>query len=169
MTEHQITDLDAFFERMRRGQEYDQEHRAEPQKTLTWGSKWIRFMPDHGLGGTPDTTLVVFGDVTTREQMVEDELREGSPEEEIEYLIAHRDRQMINGFLASMCYSVVLIGGEMGTVHQAWVWPISDATFEAAKVVEWDANQLPEEAAAEVLTAFQGFVAHQAHLALSDE
>lgn len=167
MTSIPINNLEEFFANMRRGQEYDQENRAEPQKTLTWGSKWVRFLPHGGIVG--NDTLVIFGDVTTREALAEEELRAGSPEGEIEYLLTHRDRQMINGFLSSMCYSVLLLGGEQSTVHQAWVWPIDDATFEAAKAADWDVAQMPEEARQIVTTAFAGFVAHLAHLDLEGD
>lgn len=146
--------IDDFFERVRRGNELDSENLAPEQKAITWGSTWVRTVR-----GSP----VIFGYVPTLEELVREETMYGATEEECEYLVGHRKSQERNDLLSCRCFSEILIGGEMGTIHRAWVWPIPSVIFEAAKAVDWDESKMNE---AVVLPVTNAVAAYRQHMRL---
>lgn len=144
-------DLEDFFERVRKGNELDSENLADEQRAITWGSTWVRWVR-----GYP----VIFGYVSTLEELVSQETQYGATEEECEYLVGHRKSQERNDLLSCMCYSEVLIGGEQSTIHRAWVWPIDPVVFAEAMRLDWQEDRLPEPARLAVTNAHAAYQRH---------
>ena len=128
-----MLDLEAMMDQMRMLTEYANEHLAEPQRTVTYGSYWARFYDVRD-------RLVIFGYVDSLEEMEASERSLGAGDDEAAYIVADTERRHEDGDMYGMCYSTVTPEGELGFTHRADLWPIDKDTFDAYRAVGWDVD-----------------------------
>jgi len=122
--------MEAFFEWQRQQDEKADRQMHDRQRSITFGSKAIRF---YFTGGQ---LLVIFGDVYSEQVMREKEIGAGSSIDEWLYtwtMSQERDR-------AGYCYGwwSSIIDEEPGSAHKINLWPINDEFYEYAKECRWD-------------------------------
>jgi hypothetical protein len=126
------------------------------QRSVTWGSCWIRFWKD----------LAIFGRVLTRQELLDSE-SEGidkitDPAErdqalsEAAYTIASLNQAEEDGYVYGWCHSTIE-AGEPGSTHRANLWPISDALFEHAAQNGWDPDRFRPIFRLEVAQAYEDY------------
>ena len=120
---------------MRKATDAANETLAVEQRAVTWGSYWIRFVPED--------QLMVFGHVYTKHELLEGEYKAGSdlPElrETLQAMVANHDR----GYMFGPAYSVIEPEGELGDTHRANLWPITRSQFLEAQSVGWVPGRVP--------------------------
>jgi hypothetical protein len=125
---------------------------APEQRSLSWGSTWVRFYAPY--------RLVIFGRVHEMEDVLSAERRLGADAGEIEWqrnrLIANHER----GYLMGTAWSSIEPRGEDGDTHRANAWPCSPEMIEEARAVQWDQHNLPERAIRELALIFVAWRAH---------
>lgn len=90
------------------------------QRSLTWGSYFLRAMPELG--------YYIFGRVFTVEEIAADE-------EPI--VVTGKQRSHERGYRYGIYHSVVEPDGEIGDTHMALLWPITEEDFNKAKEAGW--------------------------------
>ena len=148
-------DLETMMEQMRVLTEYANEHLAEPQRGLTYGSYWARFYDIRD-------RLVIFGYVEPLDTMIETERELGARDDEAEYIRADTQRRHEDGYMYGMCYSTVTPEGELGFTHRADIWPIDQAMFEQYREVAWqvDDDRLAWETKIALAQAYTEYATH---------
>lgn len=113
------------------------------QRSLTWGSYWVRFHAGElmifGYVQTPDEVEAAergcYGDTLAEEEAAE-----------LRWAMKSVHERHGRGYLFGRCYSVVEPDGELGDTHRASAWPITAETFEAARVAGWDVARMAPDA-----------------------
>src|SRR5262245_45060796 len=123
----QFGDGEDIVEWMREQQEKVQARPlAREQQGIGYGDHAIRFI---------DGLLIFYYCPTLAEQDEDDEILY-----DVDY------RQRTHNSLWVRGYSVITIAGEWGFVHRSTLWPIDAATFEAARLVDWQPEAMMKSA-----------------------
>lgn len=138
MTHFQSFDnLDDMYAEMNRRTEEGNAHLHDKQRSLTWGSHWVRFI--HQM---QPAMFAIFGRVWTREEVAASE-----DPEVVEQTAANLGR----GYMFGTAYSTIEPDGELGDTHRYNAWPISEALFEAAREARWDIGSIGQHEAMQEL------------------
>lgn len=124
---------------------------APGQRILAWGMHWVR--REHG--------VLIFGKVDTLAEVRIEEIECGATVDEADYTANMVETRYADGYLYGNCCSQVVPDGEHGFTHRAAVWPIEQATYEAARVAGWDPSRMPLDRQLDVaiaLMAYRGYV-----------
>lgn len=133
-----VQEFDSFeeaLEYMARATDEANTKLADEQKSVTWGSYWVRFVPDH--------QLMIFGHVFTRDEFTQAERDAGATQEELDYSLQHYEENLARGYVFGRAYSVWEPRGELGDTHRYNLWPISQANFEEARLFQWVPAAMP--------------------------
>jgi hypothetical protein len=125
--------LELMMHQMRVLTEYANEHLADAQREVTYGSYWARFY-------NVKERVIIFGHVETLASMEASERDLGAGDEEAVYIVEDTKRRHEDGYLYGMAYSVVTPEGELGFTHRADLWPIDEETFDAYRKVGWNVD-----------------------------
>lgn len=136
---------------------------APKQRTIGYGSNFVRFY-------RPDERLVIFGHVMTETEVHEaesrgienivDPIEKQQAIEEVRYTMNHLRERYEEGYLYGWCYSIVEVGGELGSTHRSWMWPITRELFESARAVGWNIDRLHPNQKVLLEQAYAENVAH---------
>jgi hypothetical protein len=128
------------------------------QQALTFGSTWVQFVDIA-------ERHVVFGYVSTLDQVEQAELRSGAN------VVAARDARReteVNldegDLLYGRAYDRFNVGGELGHTHRANAWPIDAGMFQRAADVRWDMDALETPDKINLQAAFTAFRTHKASI-----
>lgn len=140
---------------MRKQTEGANERLAEEQKTITWGSHWVRFLDLDG------SLLLICGYVDTLEEYLQKERDAGADEEEVEYAKATLPENHARGYMSGTAYSVIEPEGELGDTHRYNAWPISKELFEKVREAGWQLGQMDDAGVHELAAIHKRWSAHQ--------
>lgn len=130
--------MDDVFHRMDERERLANESIVDPQKAITYGNYVAKFFEMGGLA------LVVAAYVRTLEEIRDDEIRLDAPEWEADEVVQMTKDAMARGYLPCMAYSIIESEGELGSIHKAECFPISEETFEALKRAGWKRERLTD-------------------------
>lgn len=146
----------AFLRRTREANERTMALLSDEQKSIKWGSCWVRFW----------NGVTIFSRVMTVEELlaeeargigdIEDPAEHQAAVDEVAYTVATIGEAYENGYRYGWCHSTIE-PGEPGSTHLANVWPISDACFAHAAENEWDLAKMRPIFQLEVENAYQGY------------
>lgn len=127
----------------------------EKQRSITWGSYWVRFYQD----------LVIFGYVMTLDEVRASEVGDVSDitdpvaleaiQAEVEYTLRTIEATHTAGYMYGWCNSSV--AEEIGSTHQAQMWPIDRAVYEHAREHRWDVDKIRPIFRLELAGVFQEY------------
>lgn len=149
-----------FLEESRRLNDKVAEVLSPEQRSVTWGSCWIRFWED----------LAIFGRVSTIEAVIAEESGDvpeltGDPERDAERQEAIDEAAQIvslvvqseqDGYVYGWCHSKIE-SGEIGSTHRGNLWPIDEALFAHAKQHDWDPDKFRPIFRLEVVNAYKHY------------
>jgi hypothetical protein len=129
---------------------------APEQKAVTYGDYWCRFYQLRD-------RIVIFGQVTPLSYWDEKITNAADNEEQQEW---QWEKEQIEGshergYVFGWAWSVLEPEGEPGSTHQANLWPITPALFEAARDAEWKIDDLTGVHRESMETVYQVWRAHQ--------
>jgi hypothetical protein len=123
-------DIDDMFAALDKGVKKANDMTLPRQKLIQYGDYWMRMWED----------LIIFGRISTTEELDAEERRLGATEEEIAYEHEAMDYSYSRGFRFGRAYSIVEPTGELGDTHISQMVPITKEEFEDAKRLNWDAD-----------------------------
>lgn len=100
---------------------------AVAQRSVTYGSYWVRFHP----------ATTIFGYVTPLDEFVVGEMALGATRDEAEYEMEQIKAAHEDGMMWGKAYSRLEPDGEYGSTHRASLWPIEQRLFDAAMATRW--------------------------------
>jgi len=133
--EHRIQafdNLDDMFAAINRGIDRANSMVLPRQSLIKQGDYWMRMWED----------VIIFGRISTTEELDAEERRLGASEEEIEWEHETMENSYSNGFRFGRAYSVIESEGELGDTHISTMVPITKEEFEDAKRLNWDVDEV---------------------------
>jgi hypothetical protein len=106
------------------------------QAAISWGDHWVRFIDI-------SNRVVEFGRVFTRDEVRESEIEAGATSIEARRAVQECAIGMEKGYLYGHAASFLYPSGEVGYSHKSVVWPIEEATYNAAAEVNWQIDRMP--------------------------
>lgn len=163
MEGNEYDSITEFFEGMARSTEVANRWLADKQRSLTYGSDFIRFYDIQN-------RIIIFGHVYTEDEMfaleggndiekIPDPRERQLAVDEIAYILDRMRDANRNGYLYGWCSSIIE-PGEPGNTHRSACWPITRDLYDAAKAVNWNVDRLDPEERAEVEAVYQAFRSH---------
>jgi hypothetical protein len=101
------------------------------QKAIKRGDHWMRLVEE------PIGLIAIFGHVLSDTELEQGEKQAGVSQAEWEYTKRQLDASLANGYLYSMCFSIIEPDGELGSVHASGVFPITHDEFAKAMRRGW--------------------------------
>ena len=120
------------------------------QAALTWGSHWVRFIDI-------SNRLVEFGRVYDRDEVINTEMDAGATRIEARRTAQQAGIGLEKGYLYGHAASFLFPKGETGYSHKAVVWPIEEATYNAAAEANWQIDLMPVSQKINLQIAFIAF------------
>jgi hypothetical protein len=108
---------------------------VDAQREITYGSLWLRFHDPLG-------RVVIFGQVSTLDEIKAKEMELGASEGEADHVVKHTQQMNERGFLFGTCWSTIEPRGELGNTHRSEVWYCPPAVFEEAKAHGWNVDSV---------------------------
>jgi hypothetical protein len=143
--------FEEFVEWSDRQTQQSNEHLHDQQRSLTWGSTWIRFWPQG------DDIYLLFGRVATLDEVEAVEREHGAGDGEIANMRERMSDSHERGYLHGQAFSVIEPDGEWGDTHRANMWPIRPELYEAMMQFPETLDQWMMD---EINLAYQGYRDH---------
>lgn len=133
----EFADLEEMFNAMERGTQAAIAAASPEQNAITYGDYFIRPYLEYD--------LLIFGYIMTEEELYSSSAYEGVEQAEIDYEKSSAKRNYDRGYRFGRAYSVAVVDGELGDTHVSTMIPITKENFEAAKAVNWDADEIAQQ------------------------
>jgi len=151
--------FEEMMEFMAVNEEAANEALAPEQQRVTYDDYWCRFYDIAA-------RIVIFGHVTPLtywDEMIAN-AKPGEDRDEWEYEKRQIQDSHLRGYMYGWCWSPLEPEGEPGSTHQANLWPIDQALYDAAKATHWNIDEMTESSKAMLQSAYSAWRAHMLRL-----